>query len=200
MLNGGFVRNFLFALFVIAFALPCLAQDIDPQTRLVLHTTADLDQNWFVTNWTIGNIKAETPNNISLFPGVGYRFGKWWVEAMIQRQWSHVGNSWALDFRYVVEPTNRTTLYAEYSPFLTKSGQYVFVYVNVRVWKQLAVGFETENVYRPGPDILDLGPRIVLPLISLGEYKLTLSAAYQIHHREADIPRLYVNLSRRFKR
>lgn len=198
------MRNFLFALFMTTFALPsfCLAQATDPATRIVLHTTADLNPNWFVTNWTIGNVKAETPNNINLFPGAGYRFSdQTWFEAMIQRQWGESGNQWMLDFRWqTASSSDRWLVYAEYSPFLTKNGQYVFVFANVRIWKQLAVGLETENVYRTGPNILDFGPRVVLPVISFGEYKLILTAAYQIHHCEADIPRLYVALNRRFKR
>ncbi|MEO8065867.1 MAG: hypothetical protein ABI643_03395 [Candidatus Doudnabacteria bacterium] len=195
------MRFWLSAIVCLLFcAIPCFAQDTDPQTRLVLHTTADLSTNWFVTNWIIGNIKADNPNNINIFPGIGYRGGKWWFEAMVQRQWSKPGNSWALDFRYAIEFPNRVELYVESAPLLSIAGEYEFVFVNFPVWKRLGIGAETENVHKAGQDSIGAGPRMSLPLASIGEYKLALGATYQFRYREADIPRLYIVLNRRFKR
>jgi hypothetical protein len=180
--------------------LPSLCSADDPQSRIVLHTTADVSDKWFITNWTIGNIKSTSPNDINVFPGIGYRSSNWWFESMVQRQWSKSGDSWALDFRYSVNLNDRISFYAESAPLLTTTGEYEFVSMDFRVFKQFAIGFETENIHQPGPDVLDIGPRVSLPLVSIGEYKLSLSATYQIHYQSADIPRLYVVLNRRFKR
>lgn len=192
------MRNVFFTICLSLFALPSSAQGSDPQTRLVLHATADLNQNWFITNWVIGNVKADTPNNVNLFPGVGYRAKNWWLEAMTQRQWSKPGNQWMLDFRYSFN-RGRLAFYAESTPLLTKRGEYEFVYADVRVWKRLSVGFETENVHKPGKDSLGAGPRLSLPVASFGNYKLSLAGVYQFRN-EANVPRLYVVLNRRFKR
>jgi len=195
------VRKFAVALCVVViFALPCLAQDNEPQSRIVFHTTADISDNWFVTNWTIGNIKAENPNNINLFPGIGYRHGNQWFEAMIQRQWSRPGNSWAIDLRYGVDLSSRMFLYVESAPLLSIAGEYEFVFVDVQTWKRLSIGAETENVHKVSTDSLGAGPRISLPIASLGESKLTLGGVYQFRRNEANVPRLYVVLNRRFKK
>jgi hypothetical protein len=181
-------------------ALPSFAQEVSVQNRTVLHTTFDVTDDWFVTNWAIGNIKADSPNNINIFPGVGYRHNNWWFEAMVQRQWSQPGNSWALDFRYAIAASPRVFVYVESAPLLSIAGEYEFVFVDVRTWKRLSLGAETENVHKAGRDSLGAGPRLSFPVADIGNYSLALGATYQFRHSEADVPRLYVVLNRRYKR
>ncbi len=194
------MRTILFTICMTLVALPGFSQEQTPQTRLVFHTVADLNSNWFVTNWTIGNVRAKAPDNINIFPGVGYRGKTWWTEAMVQRQWSPAGNSWAIDFRYNVSLSDRLSLYAESAPLLTHHGEYEFLILDVRAWRKLAVGVETENVHMAGRDSLGAGPRVSAPVATFGKYSLALGGVYQIRHTAADIPRLYVVLNRRFGR
>ena len=195
------MRTVFFVTFLACISTSALAQETNPQARPVLHTTVDLSDRWFITDWAIGNVRAKTPSNFNLFPGLGLRSEKWWFEAMVQRQWNPIGkNQWMLDFRSAGALNKRATLYLEWAPFLSQAGQYEFVQLNVRVYKQLSIGAESEDVQRPGTDSWNIGPRLSFPVTSIGEYKLSLAVAYQIHYHEPDIPRLYIVLDRRFKR
>lgn len=122
------------------------AQDL--QNRDAVHLQADISKNWFVPVWSITNLRSQTPNNTNLFGGVGYRGKDWWVEGMVQRQFSPAtGGQWMLDFRYD-RKTGPWHFYVEVSPFITKPAFYEFVFVERRVWKRLGFRLKTENTNR----------------------------------------------------
>ena len=172
------------------------AQDL--QTRFVFHPTVDISDHWFLTGWAIGNAKLESPNNINLFGGVGYRKPKWWLEGMIQRQWSKTGNQLLLDSRFQEQIRNRTTLYVEVAPFLNKPAVYDFVILEYRTWRKINIGAETENAHKPGLDLLGGGPRISYPIGVIGKVKVTAALSYQMRRQERDALRFYFVLNRRF--
>ena len=182
-------------LLIICSACGLLAQDL--QTRIVARPAVDISKDWYLTTWVIGNARLQTTNNVNIFPGVGYRKERWWIEALVQRQWSRAGNQWMLDFRFQTRIGERSTLYIEPSPLLTRKGFYEFVIYERRMWKRLNVGVETENIHRPGLDTIGVGPRVSYPIATFGKVKLTTALAYRMHRRERDLVRLDVVFSRK---
>lgn len=171
----------------------------DKQTRLIFHPTLDLSKHWFGTSWTIGNAKLDSANNLNQFVGIGYRRDKWWVEGMVQKQWSTSGNQLLLDFRFQTQVAKKWSVYIEVAPFLNRRAFYDFVIVERQIWRKLNVGGETENVHRPLRDSIGGGPRVSYPIGSVGKFKFTLALSYQMRPNEKDALRLYVVVNRRLK-
>lgn len=184
---------------IILFIFPALILAQDLQTRLVFHPTVDLYGNWFAAGWGIGNFRTQTPNNVNLFGGIGYRGKNWWLEGMVQRQWSKPGDNLLLDFRFQKQFINRVSLYAEGAPFLNRRAFYEFVIVETPVWGKLRVGGETENVHRAGAKYsLAVGPRASYPLGNIGGFNVVASVAYRAQHPEPSALRFYLSFNRRF--
>lgn len=187
----------LFAFVVAASRLE--AQEVtDWQNRTILHEQADVTQNWFLAGWVIGNAQAHGTDNINLFGGVGYRSGnkKWWLESMVQRQWSANGKKLLLDNRFQYQ-AGRASLYVEVAPFLDRRATYDMVIFEHRSWRKLNLGAETENVHKRGADSLGAGPRASLPLGTFGKFKVATAAAYRLRSSEQNEFRVYVVFNRR---
>lgn len=193
---------------VVLFLAPGWAQDL--QTRLIIHPTADLGRGFYVSGWSITNLKTQTPNNANLFGGLGYRTKTWWLEGMFQRQWRpQGGRDWMLDFRFQKQFAGRrsASLYAEAAPFLTRRAFYEFVIVEARIfpverprwWQRWRIGGETENVHRAeARDLLAAGGRLTYPFGTIGGWTLSFSLAYRLQSPEPDAIRFYFVVSRRF--
>lgn len=190
----------LIAVLALAVTASCLeAQEVtDWQNRTILHEQADLSQNWFLAGWTIGNAQVYGTDNINLFGGVGYRSDskKWWLESMVQRQWSAKGKKLLLDNRFQWQ-AGRTSLYVEVAPFLDRRATYDMVILEERVWRKLNVGAETENVHKSKKDSLGAGPRVSLPLGTFGKFKVAAAAAYQFRRSEQNAFRAYLVFNHR---
>jgi hypothetical protein len=126
-----------------------------------------------------------------LFAGVGIRGKSWWLENMLQRQFSPSGNSWILDERFQKQFGKRYSLFAEASPFLTKKAFYDFVSAEYSFVK-LGLGAETENVHKSGKDSLGAGPRLSYALLSAKQVKIVSAASYQFRRDEPKVLRFYV--------
>lgn len=169
----------------------------DWQNRNVVHVQADISQKWFVAGWSITNLRTGTPNNTNLFGGLGYRGKAWWLEGMVQRQWSSKGNQVMLDFRFDKQ-AGRYHFYAEGSPFLTKKAFYEFVIVERRTWKGFALGAETENVHQDNRDTVQVGPRASRKLGRFAGFDVSMAAAVRLSPVGGRTePRLYVIFNRR---
>ena len=190
------MRFIVFMLVVSFWASPCFAQD--PQARIILRPMVDISDQWYLASWVIGNVRTETPNNINVFGGAGFRGQRWWFESMIQRQWSDIGRNWMLDFRYQKQFAQHGTLYLEAAPFLTRLALYHFVIYEHPALFGFNLGVETENVSKSGLDSLGAGPRVSRGLVSIGGFNTSVATSYQIRRREPDAMRIYLVLSRRF--
>ncbi len=179
----------------ICLTIPASAQDW--QTRDSLHVQADVSKNWFVSGWSVTNLRTETPNNTNLFAGAGYRGKNWWLEAIVQHQWNTKANQWMLDFRFNKQ-TERWRLYAEVSPFLIKKAFYEYVIVERRTWKGFSFGAETENTHQIGPDMIAIGPRVSRKLGRFAGFDASAAIAVRLSpvggHTE---PRLSLTFNRR---
>lgn len=164
----------------------------DYQTRIILHEQADLSKNLFLVGWVIGNGQVYGTNNINLFGGFGYRGEKWWLESMVQRQWSAKDKKLLLDNRFQAQLAKNSSLYIEVAPFLDRKAVYDMVIFEQNVWHKLNLGAETENVHKPGKDSLGVGPRISAPLAVFGNYKLAVALAYQVRRQETNALRFYI--------
>ncbi|MBI4087481.1 MAG: hypothetical protein HY434_01480 [Candidatus Liptonbacteria bacterium] len=195
----SFLRLLPFAVVLVFSTSRLEAQEItDWQNRTILHEQADVAQNWFLAGWVIGNAQVYGTDNINLFGGIGYRSDnkKWWLESMVQRQWSAKGEKILLDNRFQYQ-SGRTSLYVEAAPFLDRRAMYDMVIVEEGVWRKVNIGAETENVHKGGLDSLGAGPRVSLPLGILGKFKVATAAAYQFRRSEQNAFRVYVVFSHR---
>ena len=183
---------------LVALAATASTFGQDWQNRSVVQAQMVVSPNSFLTVKSITNFRSETPNNTSLFAGIGRRGKSWWLEGMIQHQWRAVGNQWMLDFRFDKQ-AGSWHLYAEGSPFLTRKAFYEFVIVERRTWRGFSVGGETENSQQTGPDILAIGPRVSRKLGNWAGFDVSLAGAIRFSpiggYAE---PRLYLVFNRRF--
>ena len=181
----------------LLFCCPLLPQDL--QNRTVVKTPLDLGDHWYVVFWSITNLKAESPNNTNIFPGVGYRGKTWWVEGMAQKQWNGSGGLYSIDIRFRKQLTQRLSLYVEPSVILTNPSFYEFVILESRVWKKLSVGGETENVHRLNKQLIAAGPRVSYSLGQRWGCEFAASFAYRFSPTGKDEARLYLNITRRVR-
>ncbi len=192
------MRYLLVAAFFSLLPSACFAQDL--QSRLIVHPTADISEKWFLAGWGIGNLRVKTPSNANFFGGVGYRGSDWWIEGMIQRQWSRKGNSVLFDVRFQKQFGNRVSLYVEPAPFLNRRAFYNFTIVEYRAFGKLRLGGETENIHRAGADSLAFGPRVSYSLGTLAGFSVVASITYRMQRPEPDALRVYLAFHRRFAR
>lgn len=143
-------------LYLALFVLPVLAQDL--QNRTLVQAALDISSHKYIALKSITNLKSQTPNNINLFLGIGYRGKSWSLEVMVQKQLNANGGFWAEDTRVVKKfgKKQKTTLYLEATPFFSQKGLGWSAYCETEVWKKFAVGTEIESINKPGPG----GPRI----------------------------------------
>lgn len=190
-------RIALSAMLIIIFGAAEMSAQ-DDNLRVLLHPTFALTKNWFVSVWVIGNAKTQTPNNVNVITGIGYRHDTWWVEGMVQRQWVSTGDQWFMNFR-LSKNKGRLNLYAEPAIFLTNPAFQESAFVEYRVWRKLALGGETENTHRPNArDTLGMGPRVSYALPSWKKIRPVVALTYQVRKQEGDVLRLYVVFNRRF--
>ena len=186
-----------------ALALLCclpfrLIAQVSSQARLLVHPTIALSEGVYLTMWAIGNIRQNQPDNFSLFPGVGWRSGNFWGEAMVQRQWSRAGNKWNLNFRSGGRRA-RFSWYAEFSPFLTDKGSAHSVWVEQSLSTRVALGLETENVYLSGREpSLGAGPRVSFVVAPNARRRFVATVVYQLRRGEPNIARVYLAFHPRF--
>lgn len=188
-------------IFLFGWAISLSSWGQDLQTRIIFHPTAKLRQDWYLTCWSITNLRQQSPSNTNLFAGLGYRGKTWWLEGMWQQQWNRDRRDQLLDFRFQKNITNRATLYAEPAIFLTKTTFYDFVILEYRAWRKLSLGMETENVHKAGPDSWGAGPRLSHPITAWKDIKVALALSYQVRARreEKDALRLYLILNHRLR-
>ncbi len=178
-----------------------LAQEVtDYQNRIILHEQADVSKNLFLAGWVIDNGQVYSTSNINLFGGLGYRRESWWIESMIQRQWSAGDAKLMLDNRFQAQLGPRRSLYVEVAPFLDRKAVYDMVVFEQNVWRGMNIGAETENVHRPGKDSLGAGPRVSVPVAQVSNFKMAIALAYQLRRQETNALRFYVVFNHRDKR
>lgn len=187
----------LFILLIIGcFGAPAVVGAQQIHNRNILHPSVGLGENWYATVWVISNIREDLPDNINLFPGVGYRTSRWWTELLGWRQWSTVGAASAVEGRFgITHP--QVLFYSELSRFFGTGDVYTFVFAEHTVWRRLSLGVETENFFRE-KNSLGAGPRIgyVWATVSGGPVVTTLT--YQVRWEEPDVVRLYIAAHPRF--
>lgn len=187
--------------FVVACSLPLRAESqeiTDYQKRIIFHEQADMNNNLFLAGWVINNSQVYGTSNINLFGGIGYRGKKWWLESMIQRQWSAKDQKLLWDNRFQGQ-FGKSSLYIEVAPFLDREAVYDMVIFEQNVWYKLNAGAETENIHKPGRDSFGAGPRVSVPIAEFGNYKLAIALAYQLRQQETDAMRFYIVFNRRDK-
>jgi len=175
---------------------------------MVAHLQADISQHLFLLTWTNLNLRSQTPDNSNLFAGLGYRQKSWWLEGMAWKQWGPSGGLWGADVRFRKQfgVRGKTVLYFEPAPLLSQKGFYWFLDCDTEVWNKFSVGAETENINRPGPDAMAVGPRISRSLGRIGGFDVSGTLAFRFdplqhpgfisgHPHEI---RLYLIFSRRF--
>ena len=185
-----------FAVFFL-FCAGLFSQDL--QNRSVIKTPLDLGDRWYVTFWSITNVKAQTPNT-NIFPGLGYRSKTWWAEGMIQKQWSSAGGLWSADFRLRKQLTSRLSLYVEPAILFPDPAFYEFVVLEGRVWRNLSIGGETENVHRFSRQSIAAGPRVGYVLGQRWGCEFATAFAYRfVPTGGKDEARLYLVVTRRIR-
>ena len=189
------MRQLVF-LFVLALPLSVGAQDL--QNRNVIHTAVDLSRTLYLANWSVTNVKTQSPNNTNLFTGIGYRQVNWWLESMLWKQWNSRGGLWGIDNRFRAQLTKNLSVYAEPAVILTNPAFYEFIYAEYAVSKKLRVGGETENTHRLTKQSIAVGPRVGYVLGRRSKIDFQISMAYRLSPTGKDELRLYFNVTRRF--
>jgi len=191
----------------ILFLFCTLIAGQDLQNRSIAHLQVDVSKHWFVPAWSITNLRVKAPNNTNVFVGVGFRGKSWWVEQMVQKQWNGDGGLTALDTRVVKRwgQKQKTVSYFEAGPFLSQKGFFWSSYTDTVVWRKLGLGVGTENVHKPGPDMVAIGPRVALSLGRFAGFDISTTGEFRFvpfeqptkiggHPREI---RLYVLFNKR---
>ncbi|MCL5774877.1 MAG: hypothetical protein M1333_01545 [Patescibacteria group bacterium] len=182
--------------FLFCFAL--FPQDL--QNRTVVKTPLDFGDRWYMTFWSITNLKTQTSNNTNLFPGIGYQSKTWWAEAMLQKQWSSTGGLWSADFRFRKQLNHRLSVYIEPAVLFPSLGLYEFVVFESRVAKGFSFGAETENVHRLSKQSLAAGPRVGYALGKRWGWEFATAFAYRfVPTGSRDEARLYFVVTRRIR-
>ncbi len=181
------------------FALSGLLSAQSLQNRSVLRVTADINDHWYIPLWSITNLKAQSPDNTNIFAGVGYRSKSWWLEGLVQKQWSAVGGLWSADARFRRQ-FGRTSVYVEPSVILSpKVAFYEFVIVEEKLWKGLVLRQETENVHRPGKDTVAAGGGLGYVFSRWHGCDVAAALVYRASPTGKDEFRWYLNVTRRVR-
>lgn len=186
----------LVALFfaVLVFSVVVSAQQL--QSKEVIRPSVAFGDKWYGTAWVIGNIREDVPDNINLFPGVGYKTELWWLEILWWQHWSSLGTKSALDGRFGITHS-KFLLYSELARFTVTGDVYTFVIVERPVSKKFRVGLETENFFRK-KDSLGGGPRASYAWGTFLNGPVITSASYQVRPAEPDALRFQLTLTPRF--
>ena|SRR3989344_7747269 len=190
------MKVIVFLAWASVFISSALAQD--PQVRVVAHPMLNLDDNWYLSFWSVSNIRSRSPDNTNIFVGIGYQASTWWTEFMVQQQWNRSSANTTLELRYQKRFTNKLSVYLEPAVFLNKKAFYEFVIIERPLWRRLSLGAETENVHQAGKDVWAAGPRISFPIATPGKWKVNGAVAYRFRNTGQDEPRLYLGFTRRF--
>ncbi len=186
----------------LMFVLVCLASLIpaqDAQNRTGLHVMVDINDHWFVPVWSISNFKQHSSDNSNIFTGIGYRGKTWWIQGLAQHQWNRSNGLWSADARFRRQ-LGRVSVYIESSVILTpKKTFYEFVIVEERLWKRLALRQETENVHRPGKDLIAIGGGLAYSLGKWRGFDVATALVYRASPMGRDELRAYLNITRRIK-
>ncbi|MEK7151543.1 MAG: hypothetical protein AAB784_02435 [Patescibacteria group bacterium] len=174
-------------------------QVIDFQTRPIGHVQYDLNKKLFVAGWVIGNGQYYGTSNINILGGLGYRGKDWWLESMIQRQWSEKDRKLLWDSRFQ-QKFRKSSLYVEVAPFLDRRAVYDMVVFEKLAWRNLNFRLETENIHKSGRDSLGVGPGVGWSFGSLGSVKVNGAVIYQFRRQETDVLRFYAIFNHRFKK
>ncbi len=176
----------LVALFLVSVQVEAQQLNAKP----VIHPTVGVGERFYLTAWLITNIREDVPDNINLFPGVGYRTKLWWVEGLWWKHWNAKGSATAADLRFGV--THRRAVFAgEVSRFFKTGDVYTFAAIERPVTSRARIGLETENFFREKKS-LAVGPRASYVLGKAWGGPLVVSAAYQVRPNEPDVLRGYL--------
>lgn len=189
------MKPFAIAVLAVLAAVPASASD--EQVRVVFHPTVALADGWYAAGWIIGNAKTDSPDNLNLLGGVGYRTPRWSTELLLHRQFSNTGNQWYLGTRSMAKFGSRVSVYHEFGPFLDRLALYQLTSVEYRVRGKLNAGGEMESVYRRGTDALGGGPRVSHPLFKSAHFSGVAAASYQFR-RGPDAVRLWLIINPSF--
>jgi len=192
------MRKQLLIVFVGLLLSPS-ASGQSPQVRPVVHVQADLSEHWFLPVWSVTNVRGKLPDNTNLFAGLGYRQGAWWVEVMVQRQWGTSRNEWMPDIRVQARPSSKLSVFGEWAYPISQKAHYNMVIVDYHISSRWGVGVETENLHRPGRDLLGAGPRISFPVFRVSQSSLNFAVGYQVRPREKDVVRFYLVFNHRME-
>ncbi len=173
----------------LLFGSPLLAQDHVVQLRTPVHITKKLGENWFLAGWMIGNVRQAQPDNINLFGGLGYKRNNWWLETLVQRQWSTKGHQWQLNFRFNRDFGKRANLYLELYPVSSRRSFSEVVIFDYRLSDRWKIGVETENLHKRGRDSYGGGSRLSFRLVNRGPVTLWVTGTY--HFRNQGEPRFF---------
>lgn len=186
----------------IVLALACSvtflpAQDL--QNRSVLQVMIDFNDHWFIPVKSISNFRAQNPNNTNIFTGIGYRGKTWWLEGLVQKQWSASGGLWSMDARFRRQ-FGRVSLYVEPSIILMpKIAFYEFVIIEEKLWKGLSLRQETENAHRPGKDVIAAGGGLSYGFGRWRGCDVATALVYRVSPTGKDELRAYLNITRRVR-
>lgn len=166
------------------------------QNKEVIRSSFGAGEHWYGSVWVIGNIREDVPDNLNLFPGVGYKTDLWWVEGLWWQHWSSLGTRSAVDGRFgITHP--KFSLYSELARFFETGDVYTFVIVERPVSNKVRVGVETENFLRK-KDSVGGGPRASYTWGTLLKGPVVTSVSYQVRRAEPDALRFQLTLNPRF--
>jgi len=208
-----FFRKTVFVFAVLSFLIPKTQAQEDTQFRLLLHSTVDVTDAWYIPSWVIATTATASPDNVNLLIGMGYREKGWWLEGMIQRHWNTKTKQWFINFRFRKEfgeegpDRGRMVFYLEPTVVLSQRGFAESAFWEYRVFDSssskrrpsFSVGAETENIQRRNnKDTWGAGPRASYA-IGPQTTRVIIAVTYQVRLRERDMWRVYLVLNQRFK-
>lgn len=198
----------------LTLATPSLPAQKDEQFRLLLYPTVDIAPTWFIPAWVIATAATESPDNVNILSGAGYRGKSWWLEGMAQRHWNTKSQQWFLNFRFRKEfgaegaERGRMVFYLEPTVVLSQRGFAESAFWEYRVLdspgsrlrSSFSVGAETENIQRGNnnKDTWGAGPRASYAF-GPKTARIVVAVTYQTRFREKDLWRVYLVINRRFK-
>ncbi len=182
--------NKLVLALITLFFIPSVVSAQQMHAKPVIHPSIQVSEHFYLTTWLITNIRQDVPDNINLFPGVGFRTKSWWVEGLGWKHWTAKGSATAMDLRFGASHP-RAVFAGEVSRFFKTGDVYTFASLEKPVTNRLRVGLETENFFRE-KNSLGGGPRASYVLGKAWGGPLVTSIAYQVRKDEADVLRIYL--------
>jgi hypothetical protein len=182
----------ILAVLVVLMACPCFAQDLPKvQGKVVVHATVPSEPGWFLTGWSITNIRQDATDNTNVMFGVGKKLENGWIEIMAQRQYSVRSNQWFADFRLSRKLADKVSLFVEIAPFLETKALYDFFRLEYRLGR-INILAESENIHRPGRDLIGIGPGLSLaPIKLVGKIRFAPVVVWQMRPNDPSWVRFY---------